>query len=369
MTSTAMGFVLLMLRKHYPSSIRGMGLWGLAPIVLALCTVVYGLEHLFTPLFVVVVGNGLLMVGVALFYFGTHEFYGVPPRPWPWVVLGVLVVLWHIYFFEVHPDYRLRLSMFTGSLALLQCFHIALLWRRGKGFATRFTIGVLAAQTLVFLGRGVSTFWLDQPTTERFSPSLVQALYLAAYSFTVLLFSVGVLLMASERLRAEFEHQANHDSLTGAMARRAVLADSAQAFERWQRYGRGFALLMVDVDSFKQINDRHGHAVGDQVLMRVVQDLGHTLRAADRLGRYGGEEFLVLLPEAVLEQAHTVAERMRKAVARQQGSATVPGCTISIGLACVREGDSSLSAVLSRADAALYDAKHLGRNRVEVGQG
>jgi diguanylate cyclase (GGDEF)-like protein len=365
MTSVAMGFVLLMLRRHYPGSIRGMWLWGLAPVVAASSTVFYGLERLFAPLVILVMGNGLLMVGCALFYFGTRRFYGLRSGWRPWALVGVLLLSWQVFFFVVHPDYRLRLCVFASTLAVLLVLHIRLLLRhRGRGFAARFTAGVLAVQTLVLVARAVSTFWLDTPTSYRFTPSPMQSVYIATYSFSVLLVSVGVLLMASERLRSEFEHLANHDSLTGVLARRAVLQDSAAEFVRWQRYHHGFALLMVDVDHFKRINDQHGHAVGDRVLVQVVESLGHALRTVDRLGRYGGEEFLALLPETSLDEARLVAERMRTSVVQGVPAHRLPGCTVSIGVATVRVGDAHLDAVLARADAALYKAKRLGRNRV-----
>ena len=366
MTSAAMGFVLLMLRRHYPRSIHGMLLWGLAPVAGALSTVFFGLGPRLPALLVVIVGNGLLMVCCALYYFGSRRFFGLRSHWRPWAAAGVLVALWHAFFLELHPDYRMRLAVFTGSLAVLLLVHIRLLLHRGHGFAVRFTVGVLAVQVAVLLVRGVSTFWLDTPDTDRFSPSPMQALYLATFSFSVLLVSVGVLLMASERLRSEFEHMANHDSLTGALARSMVLQDGAQEFGRWQRYGHGFALLMVDVDSFKTINDQHGHAAGDRVLAQMVDSLAHALRTVDRLGRYGGEEFLVLLPETGMDEARMVAERMRQAVAQRPGTPAAPACTVSIGVACAQRGDASLDAVLARADAALYEAKRLGRNRVET---
>jgi diguanylate cyclase (GGDEF)-like protein len=369
MMSLALGFVILMLRRHYPASIRGMRLWGWAPLSAASSTVLFGLEHWFTPLVVVVIGNGLLMLGCALFYFGSRQFYGLRTSWLPWGLAGAAVLLWHAYFLVVHPDYRVRLVVFTTTLAVMLIAHVRLLLLRGRGFAARFTASVLAVQTAVLLVRAATTFWLDSPDTQRFAPSLIQSAYVAAYSFSVLLVSMGLLLMASDRLRFEFEHLANHDSLTGALTRRAVLAAGAQEFDRWQRYQHGFALLMIDVDLFKQINDRYGHASGDRVLERVVDSLSHELRTVDRLGRYGGEEFLVLLPDTRLDDARLVAERMRLAVAQRPAAKGLPACAVSVGVASVQAGDLSLDAVLARADAALYHAKRRGRNRVETDAG
>lgn len=186
----------------------------------------------------------------------------------------------------------------------------------------------------------------------------------AAFGFSVLLVSIGVLLMASERLRLEFEHIASHDTLTGALSRRALLECCQHELERCRRYGRPAALLMLDIDHFKAVNDRHGHLVGDRVLREVVDAVRQALRQADRIGRYGGEEFVVLLPETDRPAALAVAERMRLAVARRRGA---PACTTSIGLSCLQAEDAGTDALLARADAALYRAKAQGRNRVEAG--
>lgn len=365
MLSLAMGLVILTLGRHYPDSIRGMRLWGLAPLLTAASTVVFGLDTWWPAIVSVVVGNGLLMVGCTMFYFGSRRFHGLPTGWQPWAVVGVLLLLWHAFFLEVYPDYRVRMLAFASALAAMLLLHVRLLLRRGQGFAARFTAGVLLLQMLVLVLRAASTWWLDSAHSHRFEPSWAQWVYLATYSFTVLLTCVGVLLMASERLRTEFEYLANHDSLTGALTRRMLMEACALEFGRWERYGHGFALLMLDVDLFKQINDQHGHASGDRVLRQMVASFRLELRQADLVGRYGGEEFLVLLPQTSLHEARVVAERMRLAVASSPAAPDPLACTVSIGVAAVRHGDASLTAVLARADAALYRAKRLGRNRVE----
>ncbi|HEU4459640.1 MAG TPA: diguanylate cyclase [Methylibium sp.] len=157
------------------------------------------------------------------------------------------------------------------------------------------------------------------------------------------------------------------DELTGLPNRRAVLA-AAQTLHRDALRGghAGFNVLVVDVDHFKRINDSHGHAVGDEVLRHLAQLLPASLRASDRLGRIGGEEFLAVLPEVSAEQALAVAERMRRSIERSP-AATSAGdlpLSVSIGLASMREGNSSLAELIRLADLALYQAKAQGRNQV-----
>jgi len=121
------------------------------------------------------------------------------------------------------------------------------------------------------------------------------------------------------------------------------------------------SLLMLDLDNFKAINDAHGHLVGDQVLVDFTGRAKAALRRPDHLGRFGGEEFVALLPETGIDEALVVAERLRAAVA---SSTAAHGCTVSIGVAGSDAGDATVDAILSRADTAMYAAKAAGRNCV-----
>jgi len=363
-----MGLVLLGLRRNYPASIRGMRLWGTAPLVCAASTLFYGLDGLLPAPLVTLIGNGLLLVGVTLFLWGSERLHGLPSswRRWAAVIAATLLVL--AFFMHVYPDYRIRVLVFSGTLAAVVVEHARLLGRHGnKRFAHRFTAMVLWGQAAVLICRALSTLWLDLADTQRFAQSPIQTLYIATFSFSALLVSIGVLLMAGERVREEFEYMATHDSLTGAYTRRAVLAACADDLARWERYGNPFSLLILDLDHFKRINDEHGHLAGDHVLAHFVQLIQSHLRSADRLGRYGGEEFLVILPETDTDAAKAAAERMRAALHATPGSADRPHCTVSIGLTTVRHGDRTIDALIARADAALYEAKAQGRNRVQVG--
>lgn len=164
----------------------------------------------------------------------------------------------------------------------------------------------------------------------------------------------------------ELERLATHDALTGLHNRRHCDERLAECIAVGQRMGRAFALLILDADHFKQINDRFGHATGDAVLQQLAQVLRAHTRGTDLLARYGGEEFVVVLPETPsMDAAVATAEKIRAAVDRAT-FAEVGHVTMSIG-ACVWEPtDHSVAGLVHRADLALYQAKHLGRNRVEA---
>lgn len=167
-------------------------------------------------------------------------------------------------------------------------------------------------------------------------------------------------MIANDRLQEELNHHATHDPLTGALNRRAFALLAEKQVAQAARTGRPLAVLMMDLDHFKRINDTLGHSGGDATLCRFVAVAGDVLRAEDVLCRFGGEEFVALLPHAEAAQAVAAAERLRLAF-------TATGATVSIGVASLRPGED-LEDLLRRADAALYDAKRAGRNRTHLSE-
>lgn len=175
---------------------------------------------------------------------------------------------------------------------------------------------------------------------------------------------VAVILENARKMQ-ETKTQAITDALTGVYNRRGLYQLGEFEFQRARRIARPISAMMFDIDRFKQINDRHGHAVGDQVLHQLAQRCLKNSRATDMVGRYGGEEFVMLLAETNLEAARIIAERLRQGVMKapfitDAGNITI---TSSIGVAEARSADT-LETLIERADAALYRAKNSGRNRV-----
>ncbi len=166
------------------------------------------------------------------------------------------------------------------------------------------------------------------------------------------------------RMEEELRIQAATDPLTGANNRRRFLELAANEFQRFQRYGDLFCILVIDIDHFKRINDTHGHAAGDEVLRNIVKRFKENLRQTDFFGRMGGEEFCLVLVGAEISIAKTIAERLRRDIERFiiRMEEHLIQFTVSIGLAEIQKPDVSFEAGLKRADAALYKAKRQGRN-------
>lgn len=170
-------------------------------------------------------------------------------------------------------------------------------------------------------------------------------------------------LIAARETRRQ---QATHDVLTGAFNRRTVLEGLQRELSRAQREGTSVGVILMDLDHFKLINDTHGHPMGDMVLREAVYRLQRELRSHDLLGRYGGEEFLIVLPGCPIAETVTVAERLRQRLASEpiklsEGQILVTG---SFGVASSTADSENVEALIQTADASLYRAKHEGRNRV-----
>lgn len=176
------------------------------------------------------------------------------------------------------------------------------------------------------------------------------------------------LRQAEERVRT-MEHLALHDELTSLYNRRAINEALETEMLRGRRYERPLSVLMIDLDHFKTINDTYGHGVGDEILRQIARRLTSTLRATDVVGRYGGEEFLAVLPETAAEAAARAAENVRLAVESQPflTSAGPLSLTVSIGVAAaVADEPHAPDDLIRQADEALYEAKRAGRNRVQI---
>jgi diguanylate cyclase (GGDEF)-like protein len=173
-------------------------------------------------------------------------------------------------------------------------------------------------------------------------------------------------LLSLEDSRLRLYHQAIRDPLTGLFNRRHIFDMLGMELDQCGRFGQGLSVMLMDLDHFKAVNDRFGHATGDQVLSVMAQRMAFGLRKVDQLGRIGGEEFLAYCPQTDLEGARALADRLRE----QLMVDPVPGLpandrmTVSIGIATWEGPEDSSERMLSRADAALYRAKAEGRNRV-----
>jgi diguanylate cyclase (GGDEF)-like protein len=195
-----------------------------------------------------------------------------------------------------------------------------------------------------------------------------QLVAIAGLTGLVTAFFLGYALLSHRRHRAELIRLAERDELTGLLNRRAIVRKAVDLLTRARESKGSLIIGLADLDHFKSINDRFGHAVGDQLLQRFAAALRSSLHSRELFGRYGGEEFLVLFPDTTLDQARQASEKLRATLREQRlriddQDVTV---TLSLGLACFETGDVLFDQIARRADIALYVAKTQGRDRVEV---
>ena len=190
-----------------------------------------------------------------------------------------------------------------------------------------------------------------------FSISMLFSILGLVYFFT------GKLINQISKARQLIEKMAVTDALTGIYNRRHLMIRFLEEFKRAKRLKRDLGCIMIDIDHFKNVNDQYGHLTGDEILKKVSVLLGNAIRIYDILGRFGGEEFLIVLPDTDFENIRSLAERIRLNI-RENAIENI-NLTISLGISSLRVEDESIDAMVKRADEGLYKAKYKGRDRVE----
>lgn len=315
----------------------------------------------------IILPNGLFLLCISLKMHALLEFYGHRMHI-AWHVVPALALMSIFGLLIDHVAARVVIGSTVYALAQVGGAMLALhLSIPGTLKATRLLAGGLIIGSLAFFGRALAATVSPQEVNDLLGPSMVQAVSFLIGLTVILVVSVGFLLLYKERAEDEAQRQAATDPLTNTFNRRMFLELGAKELARSRRTHLPLSLIMMDLDNFKMVNDRHGHVAGDAVLRRFVDVTNICLRREDLLVRYGGEEFCVLLPEVDKHSAEVLAERIRYAVehaAFRHRNQLIP-VTVSLGVASLRSwDDETLADLLQRADEALYAAKHSGRNRV-----
>ena len=359
-----MSMVLFFMHRSYPVSIAGLREWAWSLAILFLAGVLASLGGMASPWLANIAPNALICCGMYLAFVGSRRFFGQAVRHAGHFGLIAFVNLLLLWFTVAQPWYLARVLILTALLAYLTGAHAWLVLRQSQlSFSHWFVGTVLCLASLNEVVRLVTALTLPVGDTV-FDRQPQNLLHITLYPFLMLLMAIGMVLLATDRVRAQMQYLATHDSLTNTLTRRHMNETCEQELARCRRHGRAMALLTVDLDHFKTINDTHGHQVGDRVLIRFVATVNTLLRRGDELGRFGGEEFVVLLPETALPEALLVAERIRAAC---QTDAGMPPYTVSIGVAAYLSEADTVDSLLGRADAAMYRAKAGGRNQVAAG--
>jgi diguanylate cyclase (GGDEF)-like protein len=355
----------------YRHALNGLRLRAAAMALEACGDFVLAIDVHVSPLVVLLVGNGLNLAAQALTVVALRMLLR---RNLLWrtsfalAAVGWLGVAW---LSVVHPNYPERVAW--GSVILLcnNALNIAALWGGCGKRETRAQCVLMWAYVLaigLLTWRNVSMWVMATPLQSISAPSPINSLYVLLFGIQPLLASVGFLLLYNEILQRELFDLARIDPLTGVNNRLGLLEASETLLERARARQESIGVLLIDADHFKSINDRFGHDDGDRVLLELVANIRSMLRAGDMVGRVGGEEFLVFSPAVQRTDLLALAERIRTAIERTAFSIEGQSytLTVSIGAALAHGDEADMSGARRRADKALYEAKHAGRNCVRL---
>lgn len=374
-TTTLAAFVMMIVffsqARSFPEPIKGFKTWGFALLVATFASALLAGRDIIPDVLSVVAGNGLLGLSISLMIAAIAIFFG---RPVPWKGLSaclLFIILGMSYTLASEQDQQMRTMFASGgnTVLLSMAAWIAFEGRntRQLRFGVYFTSACAGVTALVSFARLVTLLTGDEMHAGLLAESPMQRIYLATYSLNVLLVSVGFSIMGHEKLVENYQTLASHDELTGLYNRRYFIETAEQEILRAERYHRDVSLILIDIDHFKVINDTYGHQAGDRVIQDIADVMRQTFRKVDLFGRYGGEEFIALLPETQLTDAVYLSERIRTAINQRcvKFESSEITYSASFGVAAGQPG-VQLGHVVAQADEALYRAKNSGRNRVEV---
>ena len=367
--SVLLSGLLLMASRTFPATYRAsMNWWVTGMLLLPAGFVMLVLRDAGPVWFTVSLSNTLFAGSFACVALALEVFLSRPRRrSHLWGLVAIMPVC-TVGVARVLDLPAARLSVIAAVLAGLIAAALLNLYRRPRprGRSHHILGAVLVAGLGILVYRAFAMALIPDQVVDVFELSIVQVLSYAVGSVMPVVASFGFLLMCTERSQRELARAAGTDYLTGTFNRRAIEEQGARAIAAARRHGMPLAVLVLDVDHFKRINDELGHAAGDQALVSTVERILSNLRTEDVLGRLGGEEFIVLMPNTDNASAVAAAERIRQGFSAQP--LPIDGhqrtTTLSIGVAVLAPADRQFSQLLQRADRAMYAAKNAGRDLV-----
>jgi diguanylate cyclase (GGDEF)-like protein len=361
--------LLLLFAWIQNAQIMAVAWWGFADLLRAGSVLLFGMYGQAPDLISIDLSNALLLTTFGMTWGGARLFDGRPVQPL-YLLAGAAVWLVVARIPVLSESLELRMLLSTAIIAAYTWLTAFEFWRgRSEPLVSRWPlIFMLFAHGSLFLLRTPLAAMLPwSPRLEVF-----ENVWMTVISFEALLFTISIafMLLAMAKERTEFRHKtaAMVDPLTGIANRRAFLQEAGERAMRQPADAQATAVLLMDLDNFKSINDRFGHAIGDRVLQIFCETASDQVRPIDLVGRLGGEEFAAVLCDVGRERAMVLAERLRSSFA--EAAVEVDGCqvgaTVSIGMVLAQGAPVEIASLLAQADQALYCAKEAGKNRVEV---
>ena len=360
--------LLLLFAWVQNTAIYAVAWWGFADLMRAASVMLFGMYGSVSDLISIDLANAILFTAFAVTWTGARVFDHRKPN---WILLFGGAALWLVLcrIPAVQGSWDLRMLLSSGIITAYTWATAYEFWRgRSEPLVSRWPA------IFMFFAHG-ALYLLRTPFGAMLAPvnnQVFASVWITVLSFEALLFTIAIafILLAMAKERTEYRHKTDSliDPLTGIANRRAFLQDAEAQLKRQATEPRPMAVMLLDLDNFKGINDRFGHAIGDRVLQMFAEVGSGCMRRYDIFGRLGGEEFAALLVDTSRERALAVAEQIRASFVEVTGM--VEGkpvvATVSIGVVISYDAVLDLSALLAQADHALYRAKDNGRNRIEI---
>jgi diguanylate cyclase (GGDEF)-like protein len=358
--------LLLFLYSRHQKTYPGFGFW-LIGNVLALCMYsLYILRGTIPSFFGIVLANSIGTLANVFHLEGMKKFIK-GSSPWlPNFLLPVFIFIAHFYFLYIVDNLLIRDFLFSAfTILVVGRMSWLLIFETNENmkpislfFASLLLIFMVGAASRVVLWNITSTTSLFQNTEINSTSVLFLLIFDISWSVCLILLNSQRMNNEISQLTGKLEQLASLDPLTGVYNRRKFLEIGSSELERAKRYGRNLSLLMFDLNNFKDVNDSYGHAAGDEVLKKVVEICRNGLRNQDCIGRFGGDEFIILMPETTIEAAVEAATRLNAEI---QNSTFKRDWNIhlslSYGVASATAKDSSIEQLMHRADILLYEMK------------
>lgn len=380
LSTVIMVIVLMLLWYQNRNRVRGPGYWVLGYLLHLAGLMLILLRGVLPPFLSISIGNILIVSTLFAFYYGLALFVSKEPEITVHSIFLVIFMMAYSWYSLVEPILYIRYVLLATGICWYILFSILLLLRNVDSTDRHIYIPlivVLALLFLLYLFRG-SYGIIIKPGGDFFNNTrfidgvmlLLNQMLSVLLTFSLATMINGHLIIElqgyiakNEKMLTQVRHLASTDGLT-QLYNRMKLEDMLTAeVLRSKRHNRTLSVLVIDIDHFKEVNDNHGHQVGDMVLQQIAATIADAIRGSDTAGRWGGEEFIVLTPETDLDGAAELAEKIRERVADVVFS-RIGVKTISIGVATLQEHEWE-EDMIRRADEALYRAKESGRNRVE----
>ncbi|MFT2111432.1 GGDEF domain-containing protein [Marinomonas sp. 2405UD68-3] len=363
-----MAGVMLLLSRVYPDS-SSTRFWAIGNSITTIGFLFLGLRDIIPDLLSIPVSNTLIILGYLFILLGIGAFVNHTIRLWPLAAITIAMFISFMYFTYQSPNITARIIIISLVVSGIGFYSVWILWkdtRKEFRFLECLLSWLFIIHSIYLLVRAFITY-IETPILDFMNANILHALsFFDVFIFSILL-TFGFIFLLNKELQSRLKHLSDTDSLTGILNRGAFLKLIEQKSDH-QKNQTPFSLIMIDIDHFKQINDTYGHKIGDIALVHTTNIINNALNKEQILGRLGGEEFCIALPDTNLVKAIEIAQEVLISLSSSpliKDSITL-NLTISIGVAEHQSSSNKIEDTLQYADEAMYKAKEAGRDCIKV---